>query len=425
MKRHVLAAPLSTLLAAVPLALLLLGCAGAARSRRPLPYEQLQALIEAGDPQAALALYEQALGGRQPGPEERLLHAQLLLAAGRSPEARAELEGLSKEHPGQAEALATLGRLRQEAGEADQARSLFEQALAIEPGNFTALHGLGRLLFEQQRYPEALALFDRALAAEDRFSYAFADRARTRAALQDWAGAVSDLDRAIRLDPQDPWSYLDRGRLRLRARALGPAESDFSRCLALDPDNFLAHVLRAGLLDEQGRGREAIADYEQVLRLRPDYQFAYAPLAVLLYIERDWDRAEQLFRQAFQAAGNEPAYALLAALSSLQAGREREAGEALRGLAAGLPADGWELQAARYLADPARELAVLDWISRQPDRVKRDRLLFYLASELLREGRVATALTYLAETAGLERRDLPERRLAAALLRSYGHEEDE
>ncbi len=415
----------AALLPAVLLTLLLLGCAGDARRRQELPYEDIRALVEAGDPQGALELYDRALRGGRAGPEERLLRAQLLLAADRGPEARAELESLSKEHPGQAEALATLGRLGQEAGEADQARGLFEQAIRIEPANFTALHGLGRILFEEGRYPEALALFDRALAAEDRFSYAFADRARTRAALEDWAGASADLDQAIRLDPQDPWNYLDRGKLRLRARALQPAESDFSRCLQLDPDNFLARVLRAGLLDERGRDEEASADYEQALRLRPDYDFAYAPLAVLHYIGKNWDRSEELFRQAFRAADHEPAYALLAALSGMQAGREREAREALRSLAAGLPADGWELQAARYLADPSRELAVLGWISREPDRVKRGRLLFYLASQFLREGRVAPALTYLAETAGLQRRDLPERRLAAALLRSYGYEEGE
>jgi tetratricopeptide (TPR) repeat protein len=422
MKRY----PLAALLPAVPLTLLLLGCAGAARGRRPttaLPYGEIQSLVEAGDPQGALELYDQALGGRQAGPEERLLRAQLLLASGRGREARAELESLTAEHPGQAEALATLGRLRQEAGEADQARSLFEQAIRLEPGNFTALHGLGRILFEEGRYPEALVQFDRALAVERSFSFAFADRARTRAALEDWAGASADLDQAIRLDPQDAWSYLDRGRLRLRARRLGPAEEDFSRCLELDPDNFLARVLRAGLQEEQGRAAEAIADYEEVLRLRPDYNFACAPLAVLYYIEKNWDGAAALFQQAFRAEPGEPAYALLAALSAKQAGREREAGEALRSLAAGLPAEGWELQAARYLADPARELAVLGWISREPNRVARGRLLFYLASEFLRQGRVAPALTYLAETAGLERRDLPERRLAAALLRSYGHEE--
>jgi hypothetical protein len=107
----------------------------------------------------------------------------------------------------------------------------------------------------------------------------------------------------------------------------------------------------------------------------------------------------------------------------MRSGRQKQAAEELRVLAAGLPADSWELQAARYLADPGRELAVLDWIRRQPRRVARGRLLFYLASQFLLEGRMAPALTYLAETAGLERRDLPERRLAAALLRSYGQEE--
>jgi hypothetical protein len=69
-------------------------------------------------------------------------------------------------------------------------------------------------------------------------------------------------------------------------------------------------------------------------------------------------------------------------------------------------------------------LALLAWITREPNRMKRGRLLFYLASQFLLEGRVAPALTYLAETADIERRDLPERRLAAALLQSFEHEEE-
>ncbi len=428
MKRN----PLAFLPPAFLLAILLLGCAGGApasmpgraRGRRALPYEDIRALVEAGEPQAALALYEQAQGGRPAEPGERLLHAQLLLACDRGPEAAAELASLTAEHPGQAEALATLGRLRQEAGEADQARELYERAIAVEPDNFTARHGLGRILFDERRYAEALAHFDRALAGESGFSFAFADRARTRAALEDWAGAAADLEQALRLDPQDPWSWLDRGKLRLRARRLQEAEADFSRCLALDPDNFLARVLRAGLLEEQGRAAEAIADYEAALRLRPDYDFAYAPLAMLRYLGKDWEGAAAMFQQAFQA-DHDPGYALLGALSRMRSGREGEAKEALRALAAGLPPDGWEQQAARYLADPARENAVLAWISRQPDRLARGRLLFYLAAQFLLQGRVAPALTCLAETAALERRDLPERRLAAALLKSYGHEENE
>jgi len=431
MKRY----PLPAVFLAAQAALLLFGCAGAARGRGPtsptslpgsaLPYDAIQALVEAGDPQAALEVYDQAVQGRPAEPEERLLRVQLLLAAGRGQEARGELERLTTEHPGQAEALATLGKLRQEAGDAPGARELFERAIRIEPDNFTARHGLGRILFEERRYPEALSHFDRALATERGFSFAFADRARTRAALEDWAGASADLEEAIRLDPQDPWSFLDRGKLRLRARSLGPAEDDFSRCLALDPDNFLAHVLRAGLREELGRIAESIADYEQALRLRPDYDFAYAPLAVLYYIEKNWDRAGQLFRQAFRAEPSEPGYALLAALCRKQEGRDKEAAESLRALAAELPPESWELQADRYLANPALESAMLAAITRETNRLERGRLLFYLASQFLLEGRVAPALTYLTETAGIERRDLPERRIAAALLRSYGHEEGE
>ena len=216
---------------------------------------------------------------------------------------------------------------------------------------------------------------------------------------------------------------MDRGRLRLRARRPAEALEDFARAIALDPDNFLARVLRAGVLDEMGRDEEAIADYEEVLRLRPDYDFAYAPLAELYYIRGDWEPAGRLFGKAAQAQPEEACYALLGALCQKHAGRAREAVGALNTLAARLEAGAWEREAARYLADPAsRELAMLAEVTREPDRTRRGRLLFYLGSQFLLEGRTAPALTYLAEAAALERRDLPERRIAAALLKTYGHE---
>ena len=132
-----------------------------------------------------------------------------------------------------------------------------------------------------------------------------------------------------------------------------------------------------------------------------------------------------MFQKASQAEPEEVSYSLLAALCLKQAGRGREAVQALNALAARLQAKTWELAAARYLADPARELAMLAEIGRETDRVRRGRLLFYLGAQFLLEGRTAPALTYLAEAAAVERRDLPERRIAAALLKTYGHEVDE
>ena len=73
------------------------------------------------------------MAGQAAGPDDRLLRVQLLLAADRGGEARAELEGLVAERPDEAEALATLGRLYQEAGDAKGARGLFERAAAGRP----------------------------------------------------------------------------------------------------------------------------------------------------------------------------------------------------------------------------------------------------------------------------------------------------
>jgi tetratricopeptide (TPR) repeat protein len=406
-------------LAAAACALLLAGCAGLPRQRPLPPYEAIQERIEAGDPEAALALYDQAMRGQAAQTSDRLLRVQLLLAAGRTGEARTELEGLVAEHPDEAEALAALGRLYQEAGDVEGARGLFERAVQADPGNFIARHGLGRILLGEGRYAEALENLDRALQTEKGFSYAYADRAQARAALDDRAGAEADLQEAIRLDPSDPWNHLDLGRLRLAAGRLEQAAADFSRALELDPANFLARVLRAGIREQQGRSNEAIGDYEEVLRLRPDYYFAYASLGELYYIESNWEPAGRMFQKAYQAQPGEACYALLGALCLKQAGRGREAVAALNALAPRLPAGSWELEAARYLADPAREPAMLAAITRGSDRLRRGRLLFYLGSQFLLEGRTRPALTCLSEAAAVERRDLPEQRIAAALMKTY------
>jgi len=249
------------------------------------------------------------------------------------------------------------------------------------------------------------------------------DRARARAGLDDLPGALADLDEAIRLEPAHPWTYVDRGRLHLRLRRQEAAHQDFSRAIELDADNFLAHVYRAGLNDERERHEEARRDYERVLALNPEYHFAFAPLAVLHYIEENWSQAAELFRKAHAADAEEPGWALLAALSLRQEGKPAAAVKYLGGVLSRFRQECWCLATARFLMEPAREAQAVARANAERNKLDQGRMLFYIGAQLLPE-RPRTALTYLATTARLERRDLPEKRIARILLERHGYKGD-
>jgi tetratricopeptide (TPR) repeat protein len=248
--------------------------------------------------------------------------------------------------------------------------------------------------------------------------------AQARRALGDNDGALAALDRAVALEPESYWHRIDRARLLLRLGRWDEARGDLDRAVRIDPGNFLAYVYRAGLNDRQGRIDAAVSDYQNTLRLNPEYTFAYASLGVLYYLQEEWGKAAEALGRALECEPQEPAFGLLAALALRQDGRLQEAEGYLGALLARLPRDGWAYDIGRYLAEPAREVHVISATERERDKSIRARRLFYIASQLLLEGRLRTALTYLGETAELPPSDLPERRIARSLLARYGVEEE-
>jgi tetratricopeptide (TPR) repeat protein len=438
------------------------GCAAVPKTTeaaQPPPYQQIQEFIEAGDPGTALQKYRDYLRSFPDTPADRLLLARLLLAAGYPEEARNELELLIDEsgptievlitlsylervtgHPDRERqlleqaldideanptVLASLGTLHLDAGQYDQAADLFQSALVADPTEPAALRGLGVVLLNQEKYAEAIEILDRAIEADPGDALNFADRGRARAALKNGEGAVQDLSRAIELDPEFYWNYIDRGRQYLQLRRLKDAELDFSRAIGIDPDLFLPYVYRAGLYDRLDQRSEAIADYQRVLQLNPEYIFAYAPLAVLHYLEENWQPAAEAFQQAYLHEPEEPSYALLAALSWMQLGEQERAKAYLGEQMGDFPEGGWPTLIARYFLDPALEPRTVEAANKEKNKLKRGQMLFFIASRMLLEDRLETALRYLLLVTEIDRRDLPEKRIAEELLHRYGYQDSQ
>jgi tetratricopeptide (TPR) repeat protein len=233
---------------------------------------------------------------------------------------------------------------------------------------------------------------------------------------------VRDLSRAIQLDPGFYWNYIDRGRHYLQLRMWEEADRDLTQAIAIDGDIFLPYVYRAGLYDRLDRRAEAIADYRRVLELNSEYYFVYAPLATLHYLEEYWKPAAEEFRQAYIHEREEPAYALLSALSLIQLGEYAGAKEYLNKQLESFPRDSWYSLIARYLIDPALEIRTIDLANKEQNKLNQGRMLFFIASRLLLENRIETALRYLFLVAEIDRRDVPEKRIAESLLSRFGYE---
>jgi tetratricopeptide (TPR) repeat protein len=437
------------------------GCAGVSKSAEnkepPLPFQQIEESIKAGDPRGALQQYRDYLRSHPDSPVDRLLLARLLLAAGCPEEARSELAVLIEETGVTVEALLTLSYLENLTGNPDRERELLEQALEIDPanptvlarlGNYhleageyqragdlfrsaletdpeeaTALRGLGVVLLNQEKYSEAIEMLDKAVQADPGNALNYADRGRAQAGLRNREEAVRDLSKAIELDPDFYWNYIDRGRQYLQLRRFEDAEADFSRAIQIDPELFLPYVYRAGLYDRLDRRSQAIADYRRVLQLNPEYIFAYAPLGVLYYLEEEWEPAAQAFQEAYRYEPEEPSYALLAALSWMQLGKREQFEVYLTEQLGSFPEDGWSEAIARYFLEPALEARTITAVDKETNKLKRARMLFFIASRMLLEQRVETALRYLLLVGEIDRRDLPEKRIAEELLRRFGYDD--
>jgi tetratricopeptide (TPR) repeat protein len=441
------------------LLILFSGCTGAPQTpettKQPPPYGLIRESIEAGDAENALRLYREYLRSYPDSPMDRLLLARLLLAAGYQEDARIQLETLIEGEQPSVDALLTLGYLEKlagnrdaernaleraleidnsdsrvlsglgtlhlEAGEDGQAEERFRESLEVNPEDAAALRGMGLVLLNRENYTEAIETFDRAIMADPDNALNYSDRARAQAALKKRDEAVRDLSMAIQLDPGFYWNYIDRGRLYLQMRKFAEAESDLTQAIRIDSELFLPYVYRAGLYDRLDRREEAIDDYHRVLQLNPEYFFAHAPLGVLSYLEGNWEEAALAFQQAFVHEPEIPSYALLAALSWMQLEQIEEARTYLEARIRDFPAGSWPTLIARYYLDPALEGRTIDAANREQNKLQRGQMLFYIASALLLEDRIETALRYLILVEQIDRLDLPEKRIAEQLLTSFGY----
>lgn len=425
-------------------ALLFSGCAGmGVREEAPVPpeeavpepevpaYEGISSLLAAGRPEAALEAFERAWAEDPDSFRTALLRAGLLVSLGRTGEAEESLRAALAIEPGNSDALftgaliaglegdeekerelleevleaepehgralAALGELHLRDKEYEKAEEAFSRSIAAEPDNIVARAGYGNLLLRQKKFEESVEQLDEAVQMFPEYPFAWADLGKAKSGLGRNAEAIEDLGRAIELDPGHYWHYIDRGTLYLYDGELKAAEADFLAARGLDPAYFLSYVYLAGIYKDTGRWESALENYKAVLERRADYYHAWEGAAETAFYCRDYPYAADMYLKSYQRYPEEHGYALMHAVSLLEAGKERECRSYLQSVMGSFPRETYLYDVARTFTERGYDNYLSSKLNREKQIPLRVRAYFYLGLYYRHAGNDALAARYLSE----------------------------
>lgn len=272
-------------------------------------------LLTAGRlPEADQAL--QILDQRLPQ-DKTILYSLALVAGARGDRASQvrRVAALEAAFPADPDALNLRARLLVAQGDRAGAIALWKRVLAAQD-NLEALLGLANLALDSHNPQEALGWADRATKLAPKDDQAWDLRGRAQSDLGRYVAARQDFDRAIALAPDDPWHRLDRGKLawlHLYDPLLARADLEFS--VIKEPDNFFGWSALGEVYEDQNQPRKAYDAWMKALSLRPDYRFAYPSAAMLTFRYLDFSHAAAYAREAAKDYPAEYAFPFVEALS--------------------------------------------------------------------------------------------------------------
>jgi Tfp pilus assembly protein PilF len=212
-------------------------------------------LRRAGQPDAALVLFERAMACEYPTPVERLHYAVALAERGRAGEAEPMLRAIAAEAPRLAEAKGALanvllqaaldGGARPDDARLRESETLLRAAVDLDPGRATFHNTLGYLLAATGRKADAEASYRRAVALEPRRPEAAANLVQLLLGLERVADAEQAIAPLLAAAPADASLRLHFAGVFLRARQQQAGIRLLRDVLRIDPTNAQARAVLA------------------------------------------------------------------------------------------------------------------------------------------------------------------------------------
>jgi tetratricopeptide (TPR) repeat protein len=245
--------------------------------------------------------YEAALE-HAPG-DWRLRHryGNLLLAAGETQQAVAQMRIALRAYPQNLPLLVDLGVAESMNGDDQEAVALFEKALEIYPEHLVAHSNLVTALAREGRIYEAKEHLHRAIEIDPEHDDAYINLGVALDERGDTKGAIAYFRKAIEIDPANAMAHYDLGIALARQGRVTEAISSLRRALDNSPDLEAAHVNLGIALAGRGEIQEAMAHFRRALEIRPGDPAALYNLGSGLASLGRVDEAITSFRRAAEA----------------------------------------------------------------------------------------------------------------------------
>jgi tetratricopeptide (TPR) repeat protein len=350
--------------------------------------------------------------------ESRFILSKIEAASGRNKEQRRLLEEIVKDDPGHVPALNSLGHIFLGAKSMRLAASYFDRALEADPLDMDALHGRANVYRIEHNTEKAEEIFNRAVELYPFRTEPYSERGRFYREAGKLNQGLSDLDTAEKIDPDNYWIAYDKGRVLLEMKRKDEALLEFDKAKRLGPDIFISYVYSAGIRDELGDVDGAEHDFEILTRLRPDYYFALEGLGVQKMKKGLYGEAAKAFAEAYKKAPEESSYAILAAINMMKGGGTyNDIKSFVEPALKKIDRSKLDYHVLRLFFDFSGEADVARRIDMEKNPRKKAQMLFYLANYYDIKGSVMLADKFFIEFRDMRRRDMIEWRLNEWILR--------
>jgi tetratricopeptide (TPR) repeat protein/glycosyltransferase involved in cell wall biosynthesis len=219
--------------------------------------------------------------------EDLLRQAEHLMETGDKEEAIALYEEIISVEQTCVQARINLGFLKQEKGELDAAIPHYREALALNPHIPQTAYNLGKIFEEQGQVEEAIAHYEQALVAEPRFVPALINLAVALQEKGELLRAIELYRRALEIQPHSWEAYNNLATVLQEQGNLEDALEYYHKALELRPD-FVEAINNLGrTFLEKGAVEEAIACYRRAIHLSPNHASAHVNLSLALLLVGD------------------------------------------------------------------------------------------------------------------------------------------
>ena len=252
---------------------------------------------------------------------------------------------------------------------------------------------------------DAREAFNKLIQLEPLNPQANAYLAKYAAESSQYRKAVEYVEKAIKYDPANTDFYFDLGTYRRFLGDYKGAEEAWKKAVSLEPDYFLGYAYLAGLYDEENRTDLALDYYRKVVEKNPKYYYAYESLGMFAWGKGNWAEAQGAFEKARSHNPDSLSYILMIAACQYKQNKVQDARKFLELVMKKISVEDrkkMDYKMIRMYHDKGGDAEVALGVSKETNRTKKGRYLYYLALyyELINKDNLAHK--YYTEVAGMQ-----------------------